>query len=47
VTPAAAVELTVYAAASLKGALEKVKTAYEVVVRAHLTISTDSRPPWR
>jgi molybdate transport system substrate-binding protein len=43
VTPAAAVELTIYGAASLKGALEKVKTAYEVVVPgAILTISTDS-----
>jgi molybdate transport system substrate-binding protein len=43
VTPAAAVELTIYGAASLKGALEKVKTAYEVAVPgATLTISTDS-----
>lgn len=43
VTPAAAVELTIYGAASLKGALEKVKTAYEVAVPGvTLTISTDS-----
>lgn len=42
-TPAAAVELTIYGAASLKGALEKVKAAYEVAVPgATLTISTDS-----
>ena len=42
-TPATAVELTIYGAASLKGALEKVKAAYEVAVPgATLTISTDS-----
>ena len=41
-TPAA-VDLTVYAAASLKGALEKAKSAYEAAVPgATLTISTDA-----
>jgi molybdate transport system substrate-binding protein len=42
-TPAATVELTIYGAASLKGALEKAKTAYEAAVPGTtLTISTDS-----
>jgi molybdate transport system substrate-binding protein len=41
-TPAAA-DLTVYGAASLKGALEKAKTAYEAAVPGvTLTISTDA-----
>lgn len=40
---AAPVELTVYGAASLKGALDKVKTAYEAAVAGTtLTVSTDS-----
>ncbi len=40
---AAAVELTVFGAASLKGALETMKTAYEAAVPGMtLTISTDS-----
>jgi molybdate transport system substrate-binding protein len=42
-TPAAAIDLTVYGAASLKGALEKAKTAYEAAnPGTTLTISTDS-----
>ena len=42
-TPVAATQLTVYGAASLKGALEKVKVAYEAAVPGtRLTISTDS-----
>ena len=42
-TPAAPAELTIYAAASLKGALEKAKTAYAAAVTGTtLTISTDS-----
>ena len=40
---AAAVDLTIYGAASLKGALEKAKTAYEAAVPGTtLTISTDA-----
>ena len=42
-TPAADVELTVYGAASLKGALEKAKAAYETANPGMtLTIATDS-----
>ncbi len=42
-TPAANVNLTIYGAASLKGALEKARTAYEAAVPGvTLTISTDS-----
>ncbi len=42
-TAAAKVELTIYGAASLKGALDKAKTAYEAAVPGTtLTISTDS-----
>jgi molybdate transport system substrate-binding protein len=42
-TPAADVELTIYGAASLKGALEKAKAAYEAAVPGTtLTISTDA-----
>jgi len=42
-TPASPVDLTIYGAASLKGALEKVKTAYEAAVPGTtLTISTDA-----
>lgn len=42
-TPAAAVDLEIYGAASLKGALEKAKTAYEAAVPGvTLTISTDA-----
>ncbi len=41
--PSAAAALTIYGAASLKGALEKVKTAYETANAGRtLTISTDS-----
>lgn len=43
VPSAEAVELTVYGAASLKGALDKAKTAYEAITPgATLTISTDA-----
>ena len=42
-SPAAGADLTVYGAASLKGALDKLKAAYEMAVSgASLTISTDS-----
>jgi molybdate transport system substrate-binding protein len=42
-TPPAAVELMIYGAASLKGALDKARTAYEAAVPGvTLTISTDS-----
>jgi molybdate transport system substrate-binding protein len=42
-TPAAAVDLTIYGAASLKGALEKARTAYEAAnPGTTLTISTDA-----
>jgi molybdate transport system substrate-binding protein len=42
-TPPDRVELTIFAAASLKGALEAVKPAYEAAVRGPvLTVSTDS-----
>ncbi len=42
-TPPAAVDLTIYGAASLKGALEKAKAAYEAAVPGTtLTISTDA-----
>ena len=42
-TTATEVELTIYGAASLKGALDKIKTAYEAAVSGTtLTISTDS-----
>ncbi len=42
-SPAAAAELTIYGAASLKGALDKIKAAYESAVPGTtLTISTDS-----
>ena len=42
-TAAARVDLTIYAAASLKGALEKAKAAYEAAVPGTtVTISTDS-----
>ncbi len=42
-TAAVAVDLTIYGAASLKGALEKAKTAYEAAVPGTtLTISTDA-----
>ncbi len=42
-TPVAAVDLEIYGAASLKGALDKAKTAYEAAVPGvTLTISTDA-----